>query len=315
MASVRSLLLVKAHNKGYTKKDGTHVAPFDDKRHAAAPAPTPAPARGPAKWSAAAAPAVGLPPSPQIKSQKLAAPQLGLFSGSSAGKKSHNYHQPGGAHKPALPPSAVAHPKLGDKGQHVMVHYPSKPTEPATWDDPEAIATWTPGSAAPAELNGVALAPWADAPTTEEGWDYVEGQNDDLEEPGMEIPAGKVPASGVVVLEPDGRVWVVAPTNRFGSTKNTFPKGSRDYGLSLQANAIKEAYEESGLKVEIDSYLGDVPRSTSVARYYLARRVGGTPIDMGWESQAVRLVPASQLAEFMDRGDDKKVAEWVQALL
>jgi hypothetical protein len=28
-----SMILLKAHNKGYVKKDGTVVKPFDDKRH------------------------------------------------------------------------------------------------------------------------------------------------------------------------------------------------------------------------------------------------------------------------------------------
>lgn len=335
------LLLLKAHNKGYTKKDGTFVAPFDDKRHSAAPAqPAPPPPSPPAaggykppKWSALASmKAKGSGPSKaggtglyggfmapdHAKDLGQAAPPSGggqksLWGGSGGGSGGWA-GKPTGAHKP-LPSSAVAHPRKGEKGETVMIHYPDKPSEPATWHDPDAIATFTPGCALPESLNGIPLEPWHDAPRSPEAWDYVEGQNDELEEPGMELPQKKVPASGVIVLEPDGRAWVVAPTNRFAGTKNTFPKGSRDYGLSLQANAIKEAYEESGLKVEIDSFLGDVERSTSVARYYLARRVGGTPAAMGWESQAVRLVPAAQLKEFLDRSDDKKVADWLQGLV
>lgn len=305
--------LLKAHNKGYTKKDGTVVHPFDDKRTGAAsgpaPAPSPAPKATAAKWTALGHKA------PAPPSQKIVAPQYGLFGGKppGGGGQGSLFGGSKSEHKP-LPASAIAHPQKGDKGQTVMIHYPSKPTPPETWNDPDAIATFTPGCALPASLNGIPLEPWVDAPTTEEGWDYVEGQNEDIEEPGMELPKGKIPASGVIVMEPDGRVWVVAPTNRFGNTHNTFPKGSRDYGLSLQANAIKEAYEESGLKVEIDSYLGDVVRSTSVARYYLARRVGGTPGDMGWESQAVRLVPAGKLKDFLDRSEDKSVAEWLEGL-
>lgn len=299
--------LLKAHNKGYTTKDGKFVAPFDDKRPgAAAPSLAPPKASG-AKWSA-----MGSKPT----AQKLVAPQYGVGLGKPAGGGAGQGSLWSGSkseHKP-LPASAVAHPRKGEKGETVMVHYPSKPSLPDTWTDPAAIASFTPGCALPAEINGLALAPWTDAPRDQEGWDYVAGQNDDIEEPGMELPKGKVPASGVIVMEPDGRIWVVAPTNRFGNTANTFPKGSRDYGLSLQANAIKEAYEESGLKVEIDSYLGDVTRSTSVARYYLARRVGGTPGDMGWESQAVRLVPGGALKDLLDRSEDKKVAEWLEGL-
>lgn len=340
------LPFLKAHNKGYTKKDGTFVAPFDDKRAKAAPAPSPAPKHAPTpkqqalqdelsaaqEWDAPPKPAPAKKPgkwsaissisqSSLFGGSKPAAPKgVGLFGGfmspqhaKDVGQKPLSPFGAEGSHHKPLPDSAVPHPRAGDKGERVMIHYPSKPTGPETWTDPEAIATFTPGSAVPAALHGVALAPWADAPTTEEGWDYVDGQNEDLEEPAMELTGTKVPASGVIVMEPDGRAWVIAPTNRFGAV-NTFPKGGREYGLSLQANAIKEAFEESGLKVEIDSFLGDIPRSTSVARYYLARRVGGTPAAMGWESQAVRLVPVSKLRDFLDRGEDKKVAEWLEAL-
>lgn len=420
MPAAPVLLLLKAHNKGYTKKDGTVVKPFDTKApDAKEPLPGPKPPPGsnphlflsgkkaampptsspfiyPAKvkpgeepplqnpalapkskapgfanskakaayseklaeefladpaakgmtfqqWLAGRsdAPAAGAYKPPKWSalgsmkakgSAPAAKPGTGLYGGFMAPDHAKDLGQPlpaggggqkslfgggsgKGSYKPPLPKSAVAHPKRGEKGEVVMIHYPSKPTDPSTWHDPAAIATFTPGCALPEELNGIPLASWAGAPSTPEGWDYVDGQNDELEEPGMDLPKGKVPASGVIVMEPDGRVWVVAPTNRFGATINTFPKGSRDFGLSLQANAIKEAYEESGLKVEIDSFLGDVTRSTSVARYYLARRVGGTPADAGWESQAVRLVPAGKLREFLDRGEDRKVAEWLEGLV
>lgn len=263
------LLLLKAHNPGYTKKTGTYVAPFDDKR-----------------------PKSALAEAPPDKASNT------LF---------HAHHKP-------QPPGAVPHPAPGEKGQKVMIHDPHQPTPEVNWHMPDDVATCTPGSALPAALHGVPFAPWKEAPRTQEDWDCVAGQNNELEEPAMELPEKKVPASGVLVLEPDGRVWVISPTNGFGNTHATFPKGGREHGLSLQANAIKEAYEETGLQVEIDSFLGDLVRSTSVARYYLARRVGGTPAAMGWESQAVHLVPAAKLVEFVDRADDKKLAGWLAAL-
>lgn len=341
--------LLKAHNPGYTKKDGTFVKPFDDKRAAAKKAPpkpidphhaalqdelaaeqakqaslfpsakkphggpTKPPPASTAKWTALG--------SIKGAAGKLAAkiPGRGLFGGYMAADHAKDLGQPVpkpmGPTPPQRPATAVPHPREGEKGERVWIHYPSTPSEPATWHDPHAIATFTPGSPVPAELNGVPFAPWEDAPKSDEEWDYVAGQNEELEEPGMELEGGRKPASGVIVLEPDGRAWVIAPTNRFGNTRNTFPKGGREEGLSLQANAIKEAYEESGLQVEIDSFLGDVTRTTSVARYYLARRVGGTPAAMGWESQAVRLVPVDQLRDFLDRGEDKQVAEWLEGLV
>lgn len=301
------LLLLKARNPGYTRKDGTYVAPFTDKRAGAAQKPASA----------------SKPPLLVTKVPRLFGGFMAPDHAKDLGQAAPAPKPPGawstgslfsGKYKP-LPKSAAAHPRAGDKGETVMIHYPSKPTGSATWDQPDLVATFVPGGDAPEVLNGVELKPWANPPADEEAWDYVAGQNEDLEEPGMTLPKGKVPASGVVVLEPDGRVWVVSPTNGFGNTRNTFPKGGRELGLSLQANAIKECFEESGLQVEIDSFLGDVERVTSVARYYLARRVGGTPAAVGWESQAVHLVPVADLEKFLDRGQDKQVASWLRDLV
>lgn len=59
----------------------------------------------------------------------------------------------------------------------------------------------------------------------------------------------------------------------------------------ILAGAIKEAFEETGLMVELVGFLVDVLRTTTYSRYYLARRIGGNPADMAWEAQAVMLVP------------------------
>ena len=37
--------------------------------------------------------------------------------------------------------------------------------------------------------------------------------------------------------------------------------------------------------------------SPAILRYFLSRRIGGDPSDMGWETQAVCLVPVAVLAE------------------
>lgn len=126
---------------------------------------------------------------------------------------------------------------------------------------------------------------------------------------------GKAAASGVVILEDDGRVWVVSPSNAFGGYTHTFPKGKLDRGLSLRANALKEGFEESGLRVVLTDFLCDVQRSTSVTRYYTARRVGGHPASMGGETQAVHLVPHALLAQFVAHPNDKLVLQALQALM
>lgn len=268
--------LAKSHVKGYTKADGTVVKPHEDKRKPAVKAP--------AKWSSGA-------------SSSAKAPQYGLFGGMGASTSKY-------APKPK--PKAW-HPKPGDKGQKVGIYSPHVPNV-AGFDDPGAIATVIPGGDMPESLNGIAFASWT--PPAEDQWDYVEGQKDDLVEPELHCPAGKEPASGLVIVETDGRVWVVSPTNKFGGYKTTFPKGKVEPELSFQANAIKEAWEEGGIKANIVGLLGDVERTTSVTRYYLARRVAGNPAaDCGWESQAIHLCPISKLTGFLDAKVDHQVVD------
>lgn len=199
------------------------------------------------------------------------------------------------------------HPSPNEEGNTVHIKHPHTPTSPDTWDAARAIATFVPGGDCPDELNGIPFESWFDHPEGED-WAEVEGQLEELEEPPMQLKLGLVPASGVVIEECDGRVWVVSPTNGYGGYRNSFPKGKEETDeVSWQANAIKEAYEESGLQVRIVDLIGDVERTTTVTRYYRAVRVGGMPVDMGCESQAVHLVPIGKLGDFLDSQYDQKV--------
>jgi 8-oxo-dGTP pyrophosphatase MutT (NUDIX family) len=216
---------------------------------------------------------------------------------------------------PSRPPDRSYHPRRDDHGRAVPIHNPSIASPLEQWLDPAAIAVTVPDGPAPALLNGVALAGWPEPA----GWtDHMRWGDADgwaaFDEPPFEPPAGLAPAAGVVTLEPDGRVWLVAPTNGFGGYKLTFPKGKLERGSGHRACARKEAWEESGLRVELTGFLADVSRSTSHTRYYLARRVGGTPVDMGWESQAVWLVPRLRLTEVVTHATDRPLLAALDAL-
>ena len=195
------------------------------------------------------------------------------------------------------------HPRKNDSGQPVEIRHPSVASPLANWSSPTATATVVPDGTMPPELNGVAFTPWQ-PPASDEGWAAVEGQAK-LDEAPLKVPSGMNAAAGAVIEEADGRLWLVAPTNGYAGYKTTFPKGRPESGASLQVTAIREAYEEAGLKVEITGFLADLPRSQTQTRYYTARRVGGTPAAMGWESQAVHLVPRSKLAAFLTNPYDK----------
>lgn len=190
------------------------------------------------------------------------------------------------------------HPSPRANGQKIVLTHPDKPTRLDTWHNPDEVAVVVPQGNLPKTVCEVEIASWAQAPDTTEAWQALADCHY-VEAPAFDCPAGLKAAAGVVTRESDGRCWLVAPSNGFGGYKTTFPKGTQEPGLSLQACAIKEAFEESGLQVELTGFLMDVTRSGSYTRYYTARRVGGNPADMGWESQAVLLVPGAKLGGYL----------------
>lgn len=200
---------------------------------------------------------------------------------------------------------AIEHPFPNDDGQPVTIHLPSLPTCLTAWGDPTRIATVAPGGALPDGLNGVPFTPWEGGLLT---------PTSPVDEPPYALPAGLKAAAGVVIVEDDGRVWLVAPTNRFGGYEATFPKGRVDPGTSLQHTAIREAFEESGLLVELGAWLFDARRTQTFTRYYLARRTGGSPAAMGWETQAVHLVPLSELGAVATHPNDAAIIAALEKL-
>lgn len=149
-----------------------------------------------------------------------------------------------------------------------------------------------------ARLNGV---PFDDRPAPE--WGAI-ADSKGFVEPVFDA-AGKRASSGVILVEPDGRIWIVEPTNHYGGYQNTFPKGGVARGLTMQQSALKEVWEESGLVAEIDGFLLDAVGDTSVTRYYVGRRVGGNPWAMGWESQAVKLVTLDRAEGLLNVARDR----------
>lgn len=166
----------------------------------------------------------------------------------------------------------------------------------------------------PAVLNGIEVGSWT-APSDISGWGALADlKAGGFSEPPMPHVHGRSAASGVVILEGDGRVWVISPSNAFGGYVNTYPKGKLEAGLGLHANALKESYEETGLQVALTGFLCDSIRTTSVTRYYTARRLTGHPGQMGWETQAVHLVPRAQLAHFVSHPNDAAILQALQSL-
>jgi len=196
------------------------------------------------------------------------------------------------------------HPRPDDHGHPVTIPHPHVPSPLEAWAEPGAVAIVVPDGPLPPALNGIAFAPADPSPTAGTAT---------FPEPPFE-GRGMNPAAGAVVVEPDGRIWLVAPTKAFGGYVATFPKGKTEGG-ELRATALREVFEESGLRVELYAHLVDVTRSASRTRYYLARRTGGTPAAMGWESQAVLLAPPGRLPHLLNSPYDRPILEALKKAL
>jgi hypothetical protein len=118
----------------------------------------------------------------------------------------------------------VYHPMPDEHGRPVLLKKPSQPTALSAWHEPDAVVTVLPNGGSPAELNGIPFAPWLAVPTSAQAWNRVAGQCA-CEEPPFDPPAGKRPAAGVVVEEPDGGFWLVAPYNAHGGYTATSRRG------------------------------------------------------------------------------------------
>jgi 8-oxo-dGTP pyrophosphatase MutT (NUDIX family) len=151
------------------------------------------------------------------------------------------------------------------------------------------------------------------------------------DEPDFVLPAhlhGKKDlASGVIIKEADGRIWLVEPKGGFGGYKATFPKGRLEDGLTPAQNAAKEAFEETGMKVEITGLVGDYEKTETFTRYYIGKRVGGDPAFAHWETSRVTLCTPEQarkllnvqvdhdiLDDFLSGGKKKELADRLTAI-
>lgn len=198
--------------------------------------------------------------------------------------------------------AAGFHPCRDDAGRRVLIRHSSVPTQTATWTDPGALACFLPNGDAPSMLNGVPMAPWS-PPKAPGTWEAL-AAGVALDEPPFARPAGLEPAAGVVLVETDGRVWLAQPSNSFGGAAHVLRKGRLNAGSTLAATALREAWEELGLLAELTDQLVDVPRSVTYTRYYVGKRIDGTPTCMQWESQGVVLCPPARLPALLNGPHD-----------
>lgn len=136
-----------------------------------------------------------------------------------------------------------------------------------------------------------------------EGWDDPTPMN---QPPMAEIPKGSHVSAGIVAVMPTGtqfqsgdEMWpsttglvvMVHPMNGYAGYALTFPKGTVDPGESIEATAVREVWEETGLSVKPVAFLGDYKGKQSTTRFFIGHVTGGHPTEAGKETDAVTFRP------------------------
>lgn len=133
----------------------------------------------------------------------------------------------------------------------------------------------------------------------------------DFDEPEFVLEPGLRAAAGIVVIEPDERVWIYEPRGHWGGHQHAFPKGRVDEQhvskTALHRTAVRETLEEVGIHATITGFLADFSFFGHQTRYYLGRRIGGDPCQAHWEADSIKLVPMAELHRFVNVENDRAV--------
>jgi 8-oxo-dGTP pyrophosphatase MutT (NUDIX family) len=119
----------------------------------------------------------------------------------------------------------------------------------------------------------------------------------------------RVTSSGVVLLDPEGRVYVRKVAGGFGGYDWSFAKGRLEPGLSSEENALRELREEMGLEARIVGVLGDYEGTTGVTRFYVGEVTGGDPSTHGEETDEVRLLPREEARALLNVARDRRILD------
>ena len=113
------------------------------------------------------------------------------------------------------------------------------------------------------------------------------------------VAAGKKwESAGGVVVDGDGRVALVEQRDRRNRWRWTLPKGRIDAGESAESAALREVYEESGLRAEIVRPLVMHDGRAHYTYFYEMRLVADDGRHDG-ETRAVRFVDVVEATELL----------------
>ncbi|MBI4198673.1 MAG: NUDIX hydrolase [Chloroflexi bacterium] len=114
-----------------------------------------------------------------------------------------------------------------------------------------------------------------------------------------------------VIIPIEGKIVMIRRSMEPGLGRWTFPAGFVDRGEAVEAAAVREAREETGLEVELTRLVGVYSRSgdVNILVVYEGRVVGGTLL-AGDEAQEAGLFPLDGLPPLAFVRDEGIIREW-----
>ncbi|WP_457600078.1 NUDIX hydrolase [Hydrogenivirga sp.] len=112
------------------------------------------------------------------------------------------------------------------------------------------------------------------------------------------------------VLFRDGEVLLIKNPSGVWS----FPKGNVEKGESPEETAVREVYEETGIRGKITDYLGEISywyrlggeRIFKKVKYYLIDYVSGDP-KPSWEVQDAKFFPIEEAQKLLKYKGDREI--------
>jgi 8-oxo-dGTP pyrophosphatase MutT (NUDIX family) len=119
--------------------------------------------------------------------------------------------------------------------------------------------------------------------------------------------ATKWASAGGIVFDRDGRVAVVRQWSRSGRLRWTLPKGKLDRGETAEAAALREVYEETGVRARIVEYLGVYEGKRSHVHFFAMLAVRHDDGAHDEETLEVRFVEPRRALSMVRAGRDRRV--------
>jgi len=139
----------------------------------------------------------------------------------------------------------------------------------------------------------------------------------------MARPAVEETSAGGLVVDSQGRAALIARTNRRGRLVWSLPKGHLEAGETLEAAAVREVSEETGITGRVVAPLGvidfyftaDDRRIHKTVHHYLMRAESGELSDADAEVDDVDWFPIDELPDRLGYADERRLMAQVPTLL